>query len=367
MEAKVVVGLGFGDEGKGNTTDFLCSLSHKKTIVVRFSGGQQCGHTVVTDHQRHVHSNYGSGTLRGIPSYFSEHCTIYPPTIMREKEVLAEKGITPILTVHPLAKLTTPFDVAYNRVDEKYKHHSTCGVGIGATMHRHNTTGYKIFAADLLYPEIAMQKLEHIHQYYYSLCSKDGHLYLYKDEVEEQMAEFRKVIFGVLPFDIADYEKLSGYKNIIFEGSQGIMLDMNHGVYPHVTYAETTSKNALDICKQLNLTFIPEIYYVTRCYQTRHGKGWMSNDKRVLLSNEGETNVDNKWQGEFRIRELDYDMINYSLYIDSCYHKNFVHTNLVVTCCDQRQNFKFDIEKIKAKFDKIYFSYSDKSDKFILQ
>jgi adenylosuccinate synthase len=96
MEGKIIIGLGFGDEGKGITTDYLCSQYPDGSIVVRFSGGQQAGHTVIHNGIKHVHSNFGSGTLRNIPSYFSEHCTVYPNTIKKERSVLLSKGIDPI-------------------------------------------------------------------------------------------------------------------------------------------------------------------------------------------------------------------------------------------------------------------------------
>jgi adenylosuccinate synthase len=76
-KAKVVIGLGFGDEGKGICTDFLCS-QNPEAIVIRFSGGQQAAHTVLLNGKKHVHSSFASGALRGLPSYFSEHCTIHP-------------------------------------------------------------------------------------------------------------------------------------------------------------------------------------------------------------------------------------------------------------------------------------------------
>jgi len=169
MEASIVVGLQFGDEGKGMSTDYLCSLYPKDTtVVVRFSGGQQAGHTVIHNGIKHIHSNFGSGTLRGIPSYFSEHCCIYLNTIDTERSVLKEKGIEPKLTVHPLAKLTTPYDVAYNRIIEKINNHGSCGLGVGTTMKRHNETGYKLYAIDLVYPQLLLQKLENIKNYYKS-------------------------------------------------------------------------------------------------------------------------------------------------------------------------------------------------------
>src|SRR5687768_7319484 len=158
MNAKIVVGLGFGDEGKGRTVDDLCTQA-KNPLVIRFSGGQQAGHTVMIDGKKHVHSNFGAGTLRGVPSYFTEHCSIYLNTLVREREVLQSKGVVPHLTVHPLAKITTPYDVAWNRASEKKVRHGSCGLGIAATMKRHNETPYKLFAVDLLHKEFLYAKL----------------------------------------------------------------------------------------------------------------------------------------------------------------------------------------------------------------
>jgi adenylosuccinate synthase len=62
-------------------------------IVIRYSGGQQAGHTVMYNGVKHIHSNFGSGSLRGVPTYFSEHTTIYPVTIARELKVLKGKGV----------------------------------------------------------------------------------------------------------------------------------------------------------------------------------------------------------------------------------------------------------------------------------
>ena len=167
IKSKIVLGLGFGDCGKGITTDFLCSKEDpSSTIVVRFSGGQQCGHNVKIGDRSHVHSNYGSGTLRGVPSYFSEHCTIYPVTMYREKQYLKRLGIEPELYIHPLANLTSPADVAYNKWREKRLNHGSCGLGVGATMTRNETTGYKLYAIDLLNQSTLSEKIINIYNYY---------------------------------------------------------------------------------------------------------------------------------------------------------------------------------------------------------
>ncbi len=89
--AQIVIGLGFGDEGKGITTDFLAK-QNPESIVIRFSGGQQAAHTVMIGDQKHVHSSFASGALRGLPSYYSEHCTIHPLFLYNEREELKEKN-----------------------------------------------------------------------------------------------------------------------------------------------------------------------------------------------------------------------------------------------------------------------------------
>jgi adenylosuccinate synthase len=358
-KVSIVIGLGFGDEGKGITTDYLCSHAPEDTIVVRFSGGQQAGHTVMIGDKKHIHSNFGSGTLRGCPSYFSEHCTIYPVTIAREMDVLKQKGVTPKLFIHPLAKLTTPYDVAYNRVMEKINNHGSCGLGVGATMHRHLTTGYKIFVMDLQHPSVLDQKLHQIEKYYFNKLS--NHQIEFSDIVAVEMDAFKSIKDQ---FQIENYEAIYKYNNIVFEGSQGILLDMDHGIFPHVTYAHTTSKNAVEICNKLNFPH-PEMYYVTRCYQTRHGNGWMSNQHPIVLqNNHEEINTSNEWQGMFRVGELDYDLLNYALAVDENYTEPWWHKNLVVTCFDQRPGFNFEYYKLNTHFHRMISSHSPKSECF---
>jgi adenylosuccinate synthase len=357
MNAKIVIGSLFGDEGKGITTDFLCRKHPFGTIVVRFSGGHQAGHNVKIGKLSHVHSNYGSGTLRGVPSYYSEHCTIYPVTMLNEKNVLLTKGIDPILVFHPMVKLATPADIAYNRVTEKRLKHGSCGLGVSATMKRNETSGYKSYGIDLLYPSLLEAKITHISMYYREMLEEN------KEDIPEywsiynnEMRVFEDAI-KELTFNIKEYDYLRYFDTLIFEGSQGIMLDMNYGIFPNVTYANTTSKNALEICKNLNITDV-ELFYVTRCYQTRHGAGWMSNQETINLTNtQDEINTFNDWQKNFRIGEIDYELLNYAHSIDNLYSKG-LPKNLVVTCLDQRPGFEFEYNKLKTMFKQIYNSYS---------
>ena len=356
MKAQIVVGLGFGDEGKGLTTDYLC-YQNEKSLVVRFSGGQQCGHNVCIGDKQHVHSNFGSGTLRGLPSYFSEHTTIYPVTMATECKILRNKGIEPRLTIHPLAKVTTPFDVLANRIFEEQNNHGSCGLGVGQTMKR-DLAGYKLFAFDLRQPKILREKLNEIEKYYDNIFeyTDDG-----KEWLKTETDNFLDAL-DYLTFQIADYDYLQTFPNLVFEGSQGIMLDQFHGIFPHVTYAHTTSKNALEICDKLGVKE-RGIFYVTRCYLTRHGYGWMPNEGKIeLINTEAEINKFNDFQKNFRIGEIDYDLLNYALQADAIYSQA-IEKNLVVTCLDQRAGFAFDYSKLPTNFKNIYESRSPYSEK----
>ncbi len=347
-KAKVVIGLGFGDEGKGITTDFLCS-QNPEAIVIRFSGGQQAAHTVLLNGKKHVHSSFSSGALRGLPSYFSEHCTIHPSLLYNEFLELKEKGGNTSLYIHPLAKVTTPFDVWQNRNNTKNLTHGSCGKGIGATMKR-NEGAYKLFAIDLIGPkDFLIEKLKNIASYYG--VTNDTQL-------QEEVAYFLECIQKI-DWKIATYDELENYETLIFEGSQGILLDMDHGVFPNVTYANTTSKNAMEICKQLDIQDI-EQFYVSRCYTTRHGSGWMPNEENItLVNNEEETCVYNEYQKELRFGKLDEELLLHALQIDQIYSKA-TKKNLALTCLDQYKQ-EVDFDKLKTKFDAIYGSYAPES------
>jgi adenylosuccinate synthase len=362
--AKIVIGTIWGDEGKGITTDFLCSKDPLDTIVVRFSGGQQAGHNVKIDGVNHVHSSFGSGTLRGVPSYFSHYCTLYPVTMYREALELYEKVHTIEYYTHPLINITTPADVAYNRLTAPQTNHGSCGLGVGATMKRNLESPYKVYGVDLKNKELLMQKVEGTFEYYKKVIGHDPpRIKRLKEMYEEELKYFVKYI-DKIQFTFMDYDFLKKYNNIVFEGSQGILLDMDHGIFPNVTYANTTSKNAIEICKEIGVEDI-EIYYVTRCYQTRHGNGWMSNEEEIkLINTEDEINKFNEWQKDFRVGEIDYELLNQSMRFDNLYSKG-LPKNLVVTCLDQREDFTFEYDKLDMKFNRVYNSHSADSKDFV--
>ena len=126
------------------------------------------------------------------------------------------------------------------------------------------------------------------------------------------------------------------YRDFNFEGSQGIMLDQHFGFFPHVTRSNTTSQNAMEIIKTSVLAKeTVNTYYISRCYQTRHGNGPFPDSETVeLINRTGESNQENDWQGEFRTAKFDASMVEHSINCDKVYNPDS-RKYLIFTCLDQ--------------------------------
>lgn len=347
-KAFIVVGLGYGDEGKGLATDFLC-LHSEKCLVVRFNGGQQAGHTVVTKGgQRHVFSNFGAGTFRNIPTYWSHYCTFSPGFFLEELQLLP---VYPKMYIHKLCPVTTHYDVLYNRALEFSRgdsRHGSCGLGYGATVDRHHDLPSRLYAQDILKPSTLRKKMKAIRSFYKEKINQETSFNFSQFEHDEEDKQFEKdayelgnlVSLGVIEL-VTEKEIFSphnAWQTYIFEGAQGILLDIDFGQRPHITKSYTTSKNAMEIIHRnfKKQDVQSEILYVTRVYQTRHGAGpfRQTNMAGVLRNIELETNYKNDFQGEFRTGHLDMDRLNYSLKCDANFSAD-CQKNLLITCVDQ--------------------------------
>lgn len=332
-----VIGIGFGDEGKGTVVDYLAS-ENPGAVVFRHSGGHQVGHTVKIDDKLHEFRQFGSGTLRGIPTVWNRACTISPLQFEIEFNILKNNfGIIPEFYCSEHCPITTLYDIAYNRAKEKQYKCGSTGVGFAATLKRHEIV--PLFAMDLQYPFVLKEKLRNINSYYFGKVNNENLMDFYTEELGElnnsdytlnvfiQSCEFfiNNAIFDT-EFNPNKYDVL------IYEGNQGVLLDKYHGFYPNVTYSYTTNRNVK--CNTL------DTFYISRCYGTRHGCGILANenlDSPILINDEFEQNHKNPWQDDFRTAILDYDMIKYAIKCDQSYQKN-ITSNLVVTCMDQIEN-----------------------------
>jgi len=353
-QAQVVLGLGFGDEGKGLTVDFLCGqalAAGRQPLVVRFNGGHQAGHTVVlADGQRHVFSSFGAGTLRSVPTYWSAYCTFSPASVLREYAALLALGVQPRLLVDGRCPVTTHYDVLYNRALEAGRgaaRHGSCGVGFGATVARHEDTPLRLYAQDLRFPAVFTHKLGQIRAYYEAKIeaetSFDFHQFDHDGE-DQRFASYAAQITDLHRQQLIQLTRAeeifapdASWQTYIFEGAQGILLDMDFGLFPHVTRSRTTSANALDLLKShaLPLAGTAEIHYVSRAYHTRHGAGPFPPELPIyLINNTAETNQTNDHQGHFRTGPLSIELLNFAFACDANFSAG-LSKHFVLTCLDQ--------------------------------
>lgn len=319
MRAKAVIGLGFGDEGKGVTVDWLCSLATSPTTVVRYSGGHQAGHHVVHPDKQHIFSNLGSGTLRGAATAWEECCTVEPVGLSREWKILSDLGHEPLLYLNPKCPITTPFEIEQNGRCITTKKHGSCGVGFYATLKREHE-GKHILVEDLYHQDIFEMKVR--------MLDKDSY-YLNRYSVESFFAACDWIRNNPRIKMVQDIEA----QEYIFEGSQGLLLDKDIGFMPHCTPSNVGMNQLAKLYP--NDTFTP--YYVTRCYQTRHGNGPMTDHRPgFVINNEGETNVSTGTQGVFRKSILDVPLLRYALAKDGG-----PRGALVVTCLEHLPTYAF--------------------------
>lgn len=321
MTARAVIGANFGDEGKGSFVDYLANKGGE--VVVRFNGGCQAGHTVVAPGNllSHVFSHFGSGSLAGLPTFFSQHTIVNPVLFIKEYAELCGKVPWPSVYIHPDARVTTPWDMNANqdKESERLVRHGSCGVGIFETVKR--SWSLPLLMKDL-FDDSFIDKLDSIMAFH--RCA----------DIEENAAIKEKFIKDaqwfagtVRPATISDFSS----EDIIFEGAQGLLLcQSNMDMYPHLTPSRCGMHNVRELCYEGNIV-LNDTYYVTRTYMTRHGDGPMENEytkKRFADS----TNQSNPWQGKLRFGPMDWEALMRRIHADSDKPK------LVVTHCDQEDS-----------------------------
>lgn len=299
MKARIVIGASFGDEGKGRVVDWLCSQG--AGIVVRFSGGANAGHTVVTpDGERHVFHHFGSGSLSDVPTFLSEYFVCNPILFFKERDELIRLGFHPVVYAHPDCLVTTFADMMINQFKEHTRgkdRHGSCGVGVHETITRSKVKELKITMGDL--------------------WNGGKRLESQLAEIAGKYAEFRTGsrldVDNAIPVFMECCHQFANLVNPlgigqcvdpVFEGSQGLLLDQgNKEYFPHVTHAYTGMTNVNILCNQAGITE-KEIYYVSRTYLTRHGAGPLPGEDSSMHFDD-DTNLPNPFQGKIRFATLD--------------------------------------------------------------
>jgi len=328
MRARAVIDSNFGDAGKGLVTDYLCA-KYGAGIVVRYNGGANAGHTVITpDDKRHVFRHVGSGSFLGIPTYLSSFFVCNPILFFEEVAQLKALGVIPDVYAHPDCLITTFMDMIINQELENRrgdKRHGSCGIGFDETLNRSKVSGLKITMGDLwnggtrLESQIA------------EICDKYAKFRIGKPFTDARVIEHfmeccTSFAEAVNPLGIQQCE------DPVFEGAQGLLLDQdNKEFFPHLTHSNTGMKNVDTLCQQAGIDDI-DIHYVSRTYLTRHGAGPLP-DHDPAMDYFDETNKPNKFQGTLRFAPLDYSAL-WKRCIEDCGGRPF---KLVLTHCDQKE------------------------------
>lgn len=299
MRARAVIGSNYGDEGKGLVVDYLCAKGDAG-VVVRFNGGPQAGHTVVTpDGRRHVFRQVGSGAFSGVPTFLSKYVRVNPVALFIELRQLDSLGVVPEVYGSPECLVTTFADMIINRRLEEARgaaRHGSCGMGIGETEERSQLPELEITLADLYNGDDLEPKLAEI-------CDKYARFRTGKPIDEPKMISAFIKACKALPEAVFP-AGIGQCKDPVFEGAQGLLLSQdNKEAFPHVTRSHTGLRNVRKLCAAAGIDDI-EPYYVTRSYLTKHGAGPLPGEDGAL-SYEDDTNDENPYQGRLRFAPLD--------------------------------------------------------------
>lgn len=292
--ATIVVDLGFGDAGKGTTVDYLARRGGV-SAVVRFNGGAQARHFVVTpDGRTHGFSQFGSGTfVPGVQTFLSRFVLVDPLELLKEAEALSELRCSkPFsrLYIDENALVVTPLHRYMNRIREHArgdKRHGSCGMGIGEAM-----------AASLQYPHLTIRtrdlrdkgKLTELLQMQQCLFRQlseevlpfEKHLRLFEEgatvlHYPKSVDELAKLMHGIASHlqivPSAHLARLAQQGSLLFEGAQGVLLDEWRGFHPYTTWSTTTPTNAHMLLSEIGYVHPIKTLGVMRAYHTRHGAG----------------------------------------------------------------------------------------------
>ena len=272
LQNLVVVGLQWGDEGKGKIVDVL---SEKFDIVVRFQGGSNAGHTVIIGDVTHKFRIIPTGAVRGKRVVIGNGVVVDPVILLQEIETLKEAGIAVNLLVSDRAHLITPYQIQIDGLREADKDGKKVGTtkrGIGPT-YSDKVSRIGVRFCDFLDPlneqwdlleSTSKSRIEKIHE-----SSID-------DPTSASKNIFSLIVKDLLPYvgDSGEYleREMNSGKRVLFEGAQGALLDIDHGTYPYVTSSNCVSA-AASTGTGISFSRLESVMGICKAYVTRVGTG----------------------------------------------------------------------------------------------
>jgi adenylosuccinate synthase len=327
MKARIVIWLGYGDEGKGSWVDYLVR-KHQVTQVVRFNGGAQALHHVVTlEGLTHGFAQFSSGTLvPGVKTLLSKFMLIEPESFFAEAEMLSAKGIADVVErviISEKSPVITPFNRLLNRIMERFRgieRHGSCGFGIGLTQADvESLKDRALYVKDLSSSSTLRSKLNDLWSLkldfadrFRNESTEDLFHALQNIDIERYVELFTRFAEAVNVVSEEEFQKLLRENESVFEGAQGVMLDQTYGTFPFCTRSNTTFENALMLLREAGWQGTIERIGLLRAYGTRHGAGPFPTEDSSLNVVPC-LNQLNEWQGQFRTGWFDAVLARYAL------------------------------------------------------
>lgn len=272
----VVIGTQWGDEGKGKVVDLL---TERTSAVARFQGGHNAGHTVVINGKKTILHLIPSGILHeNVKCLIGNGVVLSPAALMDEIRMLEESGVSvrEQLSISEACTLILPYHVALDQAREKARGKAaigTTGRGIGPA-YEDKIARRALRASDLLHRERLAAKLGEVLDYhnftlkhYFKTRTLD-----FQALLDETMGYAEDIIPMITDVSEMLYQLYVQGNNILFEGAQGTLLDIDHGTYPFVTSSNTTAGGAATGTGIGPLNF-DYILGITKAYTTRVGSG----------------------------------------------------------------------------------------------
>lgn len=275
MATRIVVGTQWGDEGKGKYIDMLAGDSD---LVVRFSGGNNAGHTIVADGVKYALHLIPSGILhKGKKCVIGNGVVIDPAVLIKEIEELNEKGIdTSNLLISDRAHVIMPYHKELDELQEKFRGSNSIGTtkrGIGpAYSDKTERSGIRI--CDLIDENVFPQRVKDNLEVKNLIIEKVyGGKGFKAEEIISEYTEYANYLRKyVVDSSVIIFDAIEQGKNILFEGAQATFLDLDFGTYPYVT---SSNPVAGGVCTGAGIgpVFINEVYGVLKAYTSRVGAG----------------------------------------------------------------------------------------------
>ena len=275
MTNVAVIGAQWGDEGKGKVVDWL---AERADVVVRFQGGHNAGHTLQVANETYKLSLLPSGVVRGTLSIIGNGVVVDPWALLEEMDRLRGQGVAVSPETLRLAESATLILPFYGRVDQLREQRrgkgaiGTTGRGIGVAYE--DKAGRRAIRVADLYDDAALRdKVGHLLEHHNALLRGWGAEEIAPDDLIAGLVEVRGPL---APYVDCVWERLDGLRRsgrrILFEGAQGILLDVDHGTYPFVTSSNTVAAAAA-VGSGMGPGAVGYVLGIAKAYTTRVGGG----------------------------------------------------------------------------------------------